>query len=103
MERTDDALAKELIEMGVTALSDALDRLGIDGQAVGIMPVDRTMRFAGPAFTIRMLPVGTSGGLVGDYIDDVPAGAVIVIDNGGILNQTVWGDILTFVAHSKSI
>lgn len=100
---TDVALAEELKKAGVTALSDALDRLGIDGQAVGIMPVARTMRFAGPAFTIRMLPVGLTGGVVGDYIDEVPAGAVVVIDNDGILNQTVWGDILTFVAHSRGI
>lgn len=96
-------LANDLTTLGVTAVSDALDRLGIDGQAVGIMPVVRTMRFAGPAFTIRMLPVGLTRGVVGDYIDDVPAGAVVAIDNKGILNETVWGDILTFVAHSKSI
>lgn len=99
----DDALAQSLRQVGVTALSDALDRLGIAGQAIGIMPVARTMRFAGPAFTIRMLPVGLSGGVVGDYIDEVPSGAVVVIDNDGILDQTVWGDILTFVAHSKGI
>jgi len=99
----DDKLAEKLKQAGTTALSDALDRLGIDGQACGIMPVDRTMRFAGPAFTIRMLPVGLTGGVVGDYIDDVPPGAVVVIDNDGNMNQTVWGDILTFVAHSKGI
>lgn len=96
-------LAGELNAVGVTALSDALDRLGIVGQAIGIMPVARTMRFAGPAFTIRMLPVGLTGGGVGDYIDDVPAGAVVAIDNKGILDETVWGDILTFVAHSKGL
>jgi 4-hydroxy-4-methyl-2-oxoglutarate aldolase len=96
-------LATRLKAVGVTALSDALDRLGIIGQAVGIMPVARTMRFAGPAFTIRMLPIGITGGVVGDYIDDVPAGAVVAIDNNGIMDETVWGDILTFVAHTKGI
>ncbi|QEH79290.1 RraA family protein [Sphingomonas sp. C8-2] len=101
MTRTD--LAQQLLALGVTALSDALDRLGIDGQACGIMPVVRTMRFAGPAFTIRMVPVGLSGGVVGDYIDEVEPGAVVVIDNQGIMNQTVWGDILTLVAHAKGV
>ncbi|MCZ8018657.1 RraA family protein [Novosphingobium sp.] len=96
-------LSSRLTAVGITAISDALDKLGIEGQAVGIMPVVRTMRFAGPAFTIRMLPVGLTGGVVGDYIDDVPAGAVVTIDNKGIMDQTVWGDILTFVAHSKGI
>lgn len=101
MTRTD--LPEQLLALGVTALSDALDRLGIDGQACGIMPVVRTMRFAGPAFTIRMVPIGLSGGVVGDYIDEVEPGAVVVIDNQGIMNQTVWGDILTFVAHRKGV
>lgn len=96
-------LTAALVAAGTTALSDALDRLGIAGQAVGIMPVVRSMRFAGPAFTIRMLPVGISGGAVGDYIDDVPAGAVVAIDNKGILDETVWGDILTFVAHRTGV
>lgn len=95
--------AKALRELGVTAISDALDRLGIAGQAVGIMPVARTMCLAGPAFTIRMLPVGQTGGVVGDYIDDVPPGAVVVIDNKGIPDETVWGDILTFVASTKGV
>ena len=100
---TPSELSTQFLTLGVTALSDALDRLGIDGQACGIMPVERSMRFAGPAFTIRMVPVGLSGGVVGDYIDEVAPGAVIAIDNNGIMNQTMWGDILTFVAHAKGI
>lgn len=98
-----DSLATRLNAVGVTALSDALDRLAIAGQAIGLVPVARGMKFAGPAFTIRMLPVGLTGGSVGDYIDDVPAGAVVAIDNDGIMDQTVWGDILTYVAHNKGI
>jgi regulator of RNase E activity RraA len=89
--------------VGVTALSDGLDKLGIPGQLIGIVPVVRGMKFAGRAYTVRMLPVGLTGGSVGDYIDEVPTGAVVTIDNAGILNQTVWGDILTHVAHSKGI
>lgn len=99
----DEQLAPALSAVGVTALSDALDKLGITGQALGVMPVARTMRFAGRAFTIRMLPVGLSGGSVGDYIDDVQPGQVVVIDNDGRLDTTVWGDILTFVAHTKGV
>jgi regulator of RNase E activity RraA len=96
-------LAARLKAVGVTALSDALDRLGIEGQVLGIVPVARTMRFAGPAFTVRMLPVGLTGGSVGDYIDDVPAGHVVAIANDARMDATVWGDILTFVAHTKGI
>lgn len=99
----DDELAERLKAAGTTALSDALDRLGIDGQILGIMPVVRTMRFAGRAFTIHMLPVGQTGGSVGDYIDDVQPGQVVAIANGGRMDATVWGDILTSVASAKGI
>ena len=84
-------------------LSDALDRLGIAGQCLGIMPLSRDFRLFGPAFTVRMLPVGTAGGSVGDYIDDVGAGQVVVIDNGGRADATVWGDILTSVGHRNGL
>jgi regulator of RNase E activity RraA len=96
-------VAERLKAAGTSALSDALDKLGIDGQVLGVMPVVRTMRFAGQAFTIRMLPVGESGGSVGDYIDEVAPGQVVVIANDGRLDATVWGDILTAVASAKGI
>ena len=99
----DQELSVRLAKAGTTALSDALDRLGIEGQAIGIVPVARTMRFAGRAFTIRMLPVGQTGGSVGDYIDDVAPGQVVVIDNDGRMEATVWGDILTWVASQRGI
>ena len=98
-----DGLAERLKAIGVTTLSDALDRLAIDGQCLGVMPFDRGMAFAGRAFTIRMVPVGLSGGSVGDYIDEVEPGRVVVLDNNGRLDATVWGDILTLVAHGKGI
>jgi len=98
-----DEISHRLRSLGVTTISDALDRLGIDGQSVGIMPFARGLSFAGPAFTVRMVPVGTSGGSVGDYIDEVKPGEVVVLDNNGCLNATVWGDILTLVAHQKRL
>src|SRR5207245_7999461 len=42
-------------------------------------------------------------GSVGDYIDDVPPGDVVVLDNGGRLDATVWGDILTIMAHRRNL
>ncbi len=96
-------LAGKLKTYGVTTLSDALDRLDIEGQCLGIMPFARSMRLAGPAFTIRMLPVGLTGGSVGDYIDDVEPGQIVVIDNDGRMDATVWGDILTLVADRRKI
>jgi len=86
-----------------TTVSDALDRLGLAGQCLGLKPLDRGFRLCGRAFTMRLLPVTPVAGTVGDYIDDVPAGEVVVIDNAGRTDATVWGDILTFVASRRGI
>lgn len=99
-----DANIKAFTDLGTTAISDALDRLGINGQCFGIMPLDRSFRVCGRAFTVRTIPVDfAKPGTVGDYIDDVPPGDVVVLDNGGRLDATVWGDILTVMAHKRGI
>lgn len=84
-------------------LSDALDKLGIAGQCLGIKPLDHGFRMAGRAFTLAYAPVGHPIGTVGDFIDDVPEGAVVAIDNSGRADATVWGDILTFCAHKRGL
>ena len=87
-------------KLDTTSISDALDRLGIAGQCLNIKPLDHRFRLAGRAFTILYGPAATPAGTVGDYIDDVPAGSVVVLDNGGRENATVWGDILTWDRQS---
>lgn len=89
--------------LSTATVSDALDRFGIDGQALGVAPLDRRFKLCGRAFTVKYVPVGAVRGTVGDYIDDVPPGAVVVLDNGGRLDATVWGDILTTMAHRRGI
>jgi 4-hydroxy-4-methyl-2-oxoglutarate aldolase len=90
-------------KLDTTALSDAMDRLGIGGQCLGIKPLDPKFRLTGRAFTILYGPAGMPPGTVGDYIDDVAPGGVVVLDNGGRENATVWGDILTMVAHTRGV
>jgi len=58
---------------------------------------------AGAAFTVRYVPVGTIKGTVGDYIDEMMPGDVVVLDNNGRTDCTVWGDILTVTAKGKGI
>jgi regulator of RNase E activity RraA len=93
----------DIIKLGTSALSDAMDRLGIPGQALGIKPVDRSFLVCGPAFTVHNMPCDIHGGSVGDYIDDVAEGQVICIDNAGRLDATVWGDILTIMGSLHNI
>jgi 4-hydroxy-4-methyl-2-oxoglutarate aldolase len=89
--------------LDTTSISDALDRLGISGQCLGIKPLDHSFRLTGRAFTILYGPGSTPPGTVGDYIDELEPGTVVVLDNGGRENATVWGDILTTVAHRRGI
>jgi 4-hydroxy-4-methyl-2-oxoglutarate aldolase len=89
--------------LDTASLSDALDRLGLVGQCYGLSPRDSRFRMAGRAFTILYGPAGSPPGTVGDYIDDVAPGSVIVLDNGGRTDATVWGDILTEIAHRRKL
>jgi regulator of RNase E activity RraA len=98
-----DANLDRASRLDTTSISDALDRLGIAGQCLGIKPLDHRFRLAGRAYTILYGPAGSPPGTVGDYIDDVEPGGVVVLDNGGRENATVWGDILTWVAHTRGI
>ena len=84
-------------------LSDALDRLGIAGQCLGIKPLDHAFRSTGRAFTALYTAASNPPGTVGDFIDDVPPGGVVVIDNGGRPDATVWGDIMTFLASRRGL
>src|SRR5258707_12882630 len=99
---TDNTVARAS-KLDTTAISDALDRLGIAGQCINIKPLDPKFRLTGRAFTILYAPAGKPPGTVGDYIDDVPPGHVVVLDNGGRENATVWGDLLTWVAQTRGV
>ncbi|MGF6977599.1 regulator of RNase E activity RraA [Paraburkholderia sp. JPY465] len=99
---------RELIELfaglDTPGVSDALDKLGIHGQALGIAPLaDYTEVVVGPAFTVKYVPASVPPGTVGDFIDDVAQGDVVVIDNDGRTDCTVWGDIMTQYAGLREI
>jgi len=96
-------MSRELGGFGTSVLSDALDRHGIAGQVEGIRAMGPHTQLCGPAFTIRMAPAAVVPGTVGDYVDDVEPGAVVVIDNAGRTDTTVWGGLLTFTAHRRGV
>jgi regulator of RNase E activity RraA len=99
-----DANFERAAKLDTATLSDALDKLGIAGQCRGIKPRDHSFRMTGRAYTILYGPLDAAKpGTVGDYIDDLPPGTVVVLDNGGREDATVWGDILTAVAHKRGL
>lgn len=98
-----DVLEERLRALDTAHVSDAMDRLGIAGQCLGIQPLDRSFRLVGRAWTVRYGPVGITRGTVGDYIDDVEQGRVVVLDNQGRPDATVWGDLLTLSASRRRV
>lgn len=94
---------ERLANLDCATLSDAMDRLGIVGQCAAISPRDDSFRLTGRAFTVSYVPAAKPPGTVGDYLDDVDPGEVVVLDNRGRCDVTVWGDILTELAKSKGV
>lgn len=83
---------------------DALQRVGVDRYIPGVMPVTPEARVVGRAFTVGYRPSNSvSPGTVGDFIDEVPEGAVVVLSSPGRDDCTIWGDILTLVAHQRGV
>jgi regulator of RNase E activity RraA len=104
MQQTDtDTNLARAAQLDTATLSDALDRHGIAGQCHRIKPLDSSFRLTGRAYTLHYGPAGNPSGTVGDYVDDVPPGAVLVLDNAGREDATVWGDILTEIAHRRGL
>jgi regulator of RNase E activity RraA len=101
-ERAEELL-KKFKALDTTSISDALDRLGIKGGCLGILPQVSGTKAVGRAFTVRYRPCGVEKGTVGDFLDDVEPGQVVVLDNGGRTYGTVWGDIMTVYAQKRKI
>lgn len=89
--------------LDTTSISDALDKLGIPGGLYGLKPLNPGHHICGQAFTVHYVPCGQNSGTVGDFLDDVEPGQVVVIDNNGRDYCTVWGDIMCITAKHRGI
>jgi regulator of RNase E activity RraA len=104
MNREDQELCALFEGLDTPGVSDAMDKLGLPGQCLGIAALTNYTRVVvGPAFTVKYVPASTPAGSVGDFLDDVAPGSVVVIDNGGRTDCTVWGDIMTLYAGQRKI
>lgn len=102
-KKPDLEILRKFEALSTAAISDALDTFGITGGCQGIAPVVSGLKMAGIAFTVKYVPIGSVKGTVGDYIDDLGPGDVVVLDNNGRTDCTVWGDILTVTAKMKGL
>lgn len=89
---TDARLVSQFLNVSVSNLSDALDRLGIEGTPQGILPVSVPVRIAGPAATLKLVPAGVGSestvlGTLRAIVKGSGLGSILVVD--GSENPTV--------------
>ena len=101
---TSRSVREALAALPTASISDALDVFGLPGSLHGIGPLCDATHTVGPAFTVQYEPVNPEQpGTVGDFLDDVGPGSVVVIDNDGRTDCTVWGGIMTRAAAARGI
>ena len=104
MNIEDKALVALFVGLDTPAVSDAVDTLGLPGQCLNIMPLaNYTQVIIGPAFTVQYVSASSPPGTVGDFLDEVAPGDVVLIANDGRTDCTVWGDIMTQFALAQGI
>ncbi len=107
-------VVKDFAALPLVAVSTALDRLGLSGHCQGLRSVgapgasSQGSRLCGRAFTVRLLPCGprdgrTPNGRLDDYLQDVPPGYVVVLDNRGHDDVAVWTPALSRDAAGQGI
>ena len=100
-------LVARLAKLDSCVVSDALDRLGLPGAAMGLPPLWQCPRLVGPVVTVKLKAreegeqshrhLGTAA------IEAAEPGDVIVVDNGGRTYAGAWGGILSLAAKHKGV
>lgn len=100
-----NAIAQEILDdyagLSSAIISDALDLAGIHGTLEGMRTQVPGARMCGPAFTARYTLAPASLGRFADFMDEIPQGAVVAIDNGGRTDVSVWGDTLSLFGNVR--
>jgi regulator of RNase E activity RraA len=102
---SDDAVAR-LGKLDSCAVSDALDRLGLNGAALGVGPLWPCGRIVGRCVTVKIKPAGLEKSKQHLCTSAIAAAAptdVIVVDNGGRVDVAAWGGLLSLAAQVKRL
>ena len=107
MSSLPEGYREKLMKLSTTNVSDALDALGLKGSTYGIRPIwNGAPKVVGRAVTIKITAAGltpSKNHLGVHAIQAAEKGDVIVIDNGGRLDTSCWGDILANGAKQKGV
>lgn len=100
-----EEIRPRFLKLSTTVVSDAMDAVGITNNAVaGIRPVWNCPKILGTAVTTRNIPAGTQtqknhGGFV--TAQHCNPGDVIVVGNGGDIENNGWGELVSWSAKMK--
>jgi len=94
----DARLASQFLAVSVSNVSDALDRLGIEGAPQGILPISVPVRIAGPAATLKLVPAGkaeesTVLGTLRAIMKGAGMGSILVVDGSENPNVNAVGGV----------
>jgi regulator of RNase E activity RraA len=96
-----DRVLESFARHSTSTVSDALERHGINDRCSDLSPFEPHARICGRAFTVSYVPCEAATRPALDYIDEIPAGAVVVIDVGGRMDCAVWGDLRSITAVTR--
>lgn len=107
MAQTDNRLVSQLLAVSTPNVSDALDRLGIEGAPRGILPIYPCAKIAGPAATLKVVPFGQAEEsiVLGTLRAIVKggAGAVLVVDGSENPNVNSLGGVAGATAKHNGL
>lgn len=98
MSANTSEIVASYLKLSSAIISDAMDLAGIYGTIQGVASQVQGKKMCGPAYTVRYTVASGTMSRFADFLDDVPRGAVVGIDNSGRTECSVWGDTLSLFA-----
>jgi regulator of RNase E activity RraA len=103
---SEDAALVRLQALDTCAVSDALDRLGLPGTALGIRQVTTRRRIAGRVVPVKLGPAGDTPAkrhLCSAAIEAATAANVIVVEHRSRDDAAGWGGLLSTAACVRGV
>ena len=107
MSATAANFVERLKQLDCCAVSDALDKLGLEGAVTGIAQLSTSRRIAGRVLTVKLgvgqPPPGKPRHVSTTAIEAAQPGDIIVVEQHSGVNAASWGGILTLGAKLRGV
>jgi 4-hydroxy-4-methyl-2-oxoglutarate aldolase len=101
-----DPAVQAYLKLSTCNVSDALDRLNLQGATRGILPLwPGCRKIAGRAMTLRLVDQGPVSAVHGTLraITEARPGDIMVIDHDGRVDVNSWGGIAAFTSAQRGL